>query len=193
MLQYDKTLFYSILLNSEPCTKYFKAAPACWQPSELIRVESEVEWTQLRAAPHLILSCIHKKLSAASALQSDPERLKTLAACQTNCLAGLLHAPNQWFTKHHKVHWEGRRERGRGRLFLFPRVAHACILACSCLCKRRSVLNSVCTSKNIRVWLLKSTMVRVCVCAFSCVSVYLHTMKEMDIYISSWLHFPESL
>lgn len=33
--------------------------------------------------------------------------------------------------------------------------------------------------------------VSVQVCTFSCVSVYLPRDKEMDIYISSWLHFPE--
>lgn len=83
------------------------------------------------------------------------------------------------------MHWERQREKGRGRFRLFLCVAHSCPPAFLCLWEHKSVLNSVYTSENIKVWLFTSKMVKVC--AFICVCVH---DKEMDIYISSWLHFP---
>lgn len=123
-----------------------------------------------------------KKLSAVSTLLSDPETLKTLAACQTNRLAGLLHVPNQWFTKHHKVHRERRRQRGCVWFF----VLYTCLLVCLCRAQK-------CVKLCEHVWEHQSAAfyqeMPDCGSVYVCVCVRMHD-KEMDIYISSWLPFP---
>lgn len=114
------------------------------------------------------------------------EKWKILAACQANCLAGLLHAPNQWFTVQYKVPWKRRRGEKPAWCLACYFVLHINVCLLCCVSGSTRVCPTLFMSKNIKVWLHGSRMVKVCVFVF----VSVHTLRKMDIYFSSWLHFP---
>lgn len=75
------------------------------------------------------------------------------------------------------------------RLFLFLLRYSSRVHVCPCLREQKSVLDTPWEhdSGTFHHGLCERKSLRRCVCAFSCVSMH---NEEVDICISSWLHFP---